>query len=557
MSVQIVINNVVSHIDGPLPIPVVQRIRETCSYSVKGAEFSAYGQEIYCPRCRKQTKEATMTDLYAQGYPTPGIRGYRFCINHGWVKPISLWDGQQCLWDGRSNSFPTGVITRVVDVLKANAIDFTIKDNRIPPVTRELPWHGKTPRYYQQNAVRALKKRSRGILHAATGTGKTLAISWLIKNLGVNTLVLTHTRSVFHQVANALREDLQIPIGQVGDGLSDWKVVTVAMPQSLTETVRVPKRKLVKGVWKTVNTKVLQVKPAVKPMLANIEACITDEVHHISADTCQLVANSCPNAYFRVGVSATPYRDDGKDVLIEAVTGRVAYKYSATQAIEDGYLARPTIHLVKFKQQRHPVYIDKAVTDKKTGAVTIKREKAKYADVYDEVITHNNRRNDLIARIAWSQYRYNKSVLVIVRHIAHGEEIYKRLEYLGKDVRYVNGEDDPAYLQKTLYELDQKKFMICIATGIFSEGVDIRRLDCVINATAGDSSVNAMQIVGRALRKVIDPETGKDLKPAVDIFDIYDTNIRWFSQHAANREMIYSTEPGYILKEEDAAEYMK
>lgn len=557
--VNIIVNNVVSRIDGKLPAYVQERIHEAVSYQVVGAEHSQYGKEIYCPKCRKLTREATTTDLYLPDYPESGIKGYRKCLVHGWVKPIQLWDGQRCLYEGRAQTFPTGVISRIVEVLKSNNIQFTITDNRIVPVTRELPWKGLTPRFYQQNAVRAIKKRTRGIIHAATGTGKTLCISWLIKQLGVNTLILTHTKSVFNQVTKSIADSLGVPVGQIGDGICDIHNFTVSMPQSLTETVTVKKPRLVKGVWKDVNVKEQRIRPALIPFLNSIEMLIVDEAHHLSASTCQLIANNCPNAYYRMGVSATPWRDDLLDILIEAVTGRTAYLYTATQAIEAGYLARPNIHLVKFNLGRQPTQGMRKVVKKvgrgKNATMTVVQEfgKLTYADLYDSCIVNNDRRNILIERIALKEYAQGKSVLIIVKMIKHGENLLERLKDLKNsdgtpDVRFVNGNDNPEYLQQTLNELDQKKFHICIATGIFSEGVDIRRLDVVINTTASDSSVNAMQTVGRALRKV----PGKEV---VDIYDISDYGARWFTSHSSNRKLIYETEPGYIITEEDSSEY--
>ena len=556
MSVELKIGNVLTVIEGEIPQTVKTLISEACSYSVLGAEHSVYGQVVYCPKCKKLTKEPTTAAMYAAGYPTPGIKGFRLCQIHGWVKPISLWDGVNYLFTPSRQSFPTGLISRVTTILKANKIAYTLKDQRIAPPTYEIPWKGYKPRKYQSLAVESILKKTRGILHAATGTGKTLCIAWLIKKTCVNTLILTHTKSVFNQVCSSIASSLGVPVGQVGDGIVDIHKFTVSMPQSLTETVRVPRKSFKNGKWVQVMKKVQQIKPKFQQLLNNTEMLVVDEAHRLSASTCQLVANSCPNAYYRVGVSATPWRDDLLDILIEAATGRVAYKYTATQAIEDGYLARPTIHMVKFKQSRQPVTTTILVEDKKSGNKVPKTVKVDYNMLYDNCVVNNYNRNVLIARIAYKCYSAGKSVLIIVRRIEHGSNIYKLLEKLGpKVVRYVNGEDDPAYLQKTLDELDKKKFMICIATGIFSEGVDIKRLDCVINATAGDSSVNAMQIVGRALRKVVD-DKGNDLKPTVDIYDIADTNIRWLAPHAVNRQLIYETEEGYIIKNEDEGEYL-
>ena len=536
------VNNVLTHISGKLPINIAQLIREACSYAIQGAEFSVYGSRIYCPQCKKQTKEPTTEEMFGVTYPTDG-NIYRKCYTHGWVIPISLWDGKNYLFDAREMTFHTGLITRVVNILKEHNVEYQIQDLRIAPFTHKIAWHGYEPRQYQKNAVKEVLKRSRGIIQAATGTGKTLVIGQLIANTCVNTLVLAHTKSVFNQIYNDLNNNLKIPIGRLGDGIVDIKKITVAMPQSLVETVDTYKRRLVKGVWKNVKTKKQQVKEKARSLLMNTEMLICDEAHHISASTVQLISNECSNAFYRVGVSATPWRDDLLDILIEAQTGRTIYKYSATEAIEAGYLARPHIHMVGFKQERQPKYITKYVLNKKTKVEELKNVKMEYADLYDKCVINNIKRNKLIEHLVRQRYAMGESVLVIVKRIQHGENLHELLKDLDKDIRYVNGEDNPEFLQQTLNDLDQKKIRVCIATGIFSEGVDIRRLNTVINTTAADSSVNAMQVVGRALRKV----PGKD---EVHIFDIADYNCRWLGEHSKNRLSIYRTEPGYHIIEE-------
>jgi hypothetical protein len=41
--------------------------------------------------------------------------------------------------------------------------------------------------------------------------------------------------------------------------------------------------------------------------------------HHLPAFTMNEIARNCANAYYRIGVSATPWRDAGDDLLIEAI----------------------------------------------------------------------------------------------------------------------------------------------------------------------------------------------------------------------------------------------
>ena len=112
---------------------------------------------------------------------------------------------------------------------------------------------------------------------------------------------------------------------------------------------------------------------------------------------------------------------------------------------------------------------------------------------------------------------------------------------LGDKVRFVNGQDDPDLLKDTLKHIDTKELLVCIATGIYNEGVDIPSLDCVIVGGAHNSSVMSLQIVGRALRKTKDKDT-------VHIYDIQDKGCKYFTDHSRNRIRIYATEPEFELK---------
>lgn len=371
----------------------------------------------------------------------------------------------------------------------------------------------------------------------------------LTAEVGVNTLILAHTAAVFNQLYETIKKDLQMPIGRIGDGHDDPRKITVAMPQSLVGSVKVPKRKLVKGVWKTVNSSVAVIKDKYKDFLVNTEALYVDECHRVACDTVQLVANSCVNAYFRIGVSATPYRADLLDILIEAATGKVNFKYTATQAIADGYLSKPNIHLVRFPQKPYPRKKLALVKDTHTGQMVEKEVPVKYADLYKDRVTNNKQRNLLIANIAYKHFKKNESVLIIVRHLEHGENLYKELNYLGPTVKWVNGENDTDELKQVLKELNDGTCKICIASGIFNEGIDVTGLNVCINTTACDSPVTAMQILGRTLRRT-------STKSVVDFYDIFDYGVRWLGEHATSRLDMYKTEPGFDIFNEEYTQYI-
>lgn len=545
--VEIHIGNVVSSIVGTLPSTVKIKIKEECAYSIQGAEFSAYGSQNYCPICKKMTANLTNQELFR--VPQDGF-SYRKCHTHGIIRPISLWDGKKYLFDNRNMNFPTGIIARVMKSLRESEIEYTIFDDRLSPITRRVPWHGPKLRYYQKEAVETLLSKTRGIVHASTGTGKSNILSAFFAETGVNTLILAHTTSVFYQLHENFTRCLKIPVGIIGDGKADIKKVTLAMPQSLLTTIKTPKRKLVKGVWKDVMVSTQIVKPELKDYLLSVEALYIDEAHRAACETVQIVANACVNAYYRVGVTATPYRADLLDILIESVTGKVGYKYTASQAIRDGFLSRPTIHFIDFKQRPYPKTITKTVVDKKTGVAQTKESKVTYGDLYKDRVVNNLQRNLLIAKIAAHHYKQGQSTLVIVRLLEHGINLFELLKNLGPDVKWVNGDANKEELDAVLADLRTGKCKLCIASGIFNEGIDVQGLNVCINTTACDSPVTAMQILGRTLRRT-------ETKTEVDFYDIADTSVRWLGQHSASRLQMYQTEPEFIISHERAEEYLQ
>lgn len=252
---------------------------------------------------------------------------------------------------------------------------------------------------------------------------------------------------------------------------------------------------------------------------------LVSNCHHLSADSLQAVYDSCPNAYYKFGCSATPFHDNDTDVLIEAVTGRVLRKYSASYLIANKWISQPTIHLLQFKQERLP----KGIT---------------YAKAYEERITNNAERNDLVRRLAERAADENNSVLISVRQINHGEIIYDLLkDKYGDKVVFLNSKVASSKISEVLKKLSKKEVLIVIATSLINEGINVPSLDTLIFASCPKSPITTIQLVGRVLRRT-------ETKTTVDVYDIQDYNCKFFGNASKERMDIYATEPEFILKEE-------
>ena len=484
MELTINVNNINSQIIGRVPPDVCALLKENLSYTVSGSSFSEYSKN-------------------------------------------GLWDGTKNLYNAKSQSFPTGLLRRATSTLCSCGYCVKFNDCRKKPKLHETNLIGVELRDYQEEAINELVSKTRGLLMAATASGKTLVIAGVLAKLGVKSLVVVPTTVLLSQTVERLSSMLGVDVGIIGDGILTIRDITVATFQSLTESQDTKKKKfdINSGRWKTVGKKQVVVRESLLKYLKSVECVISDETHHLASDSLQRVFEACENAYYRFGCSATPFSDRDEDVLIEAATGRVIKEITASYLIKHGWLSKPTIHLVSFKQKR--------------GG-----ESTTYAGLYEEKITNNPERNDLLRRIIEHRADQGDSVLVSVRYLEHGNTLYKLLvDKYGDDVVFVNSTIATKKLNDALEKLSNKEIKICIGTSLINEGVNLPSLNTLVLAGTPKSKIATMQLVGRVLRKTKDKST-------VDVYDIQDYNTKYFTSASKERLNIYCCEPEFVLKED-------
>ena len=91
-----------------------------------------------------------------------------------------------------------------------------------------------------------------------------------------------------------------------------------------------------------------------------------------------------------------------------------------------------------------------------------------------------------------------------------------------------------------LKQLDEKKILCIIATTVFGEGINVKRLETLVYAKASDSSIDTIQVVGRALRR------GQGKFKAV-IFDFIDKS-KYLMKRSKHRRELLEQEPEFVVK---------
>ncbi len=156
-----------------------------------------------------------------------------------------------------------------------------------------------TPRPYQAEAVTAWEQQQRGVVALPTGAGKTILAVLLIERTRRPTLVQVPTLDLMRQWQDILQQSFNQPIGLLGGGVKDLQPLTVA----------------------TYDSALIHL-----PQIGNrFGFLVFDECHHLPSEQYQLTAIGSL-APFRLGLSATPERSDGREAQLYELCGPLCYE---------------------------------------------------------------------------------------------------------------------------------------------------------------------------------------------------------------------------------------
>lgn len=459
------------------------------------------------------------------------IPGYKFSPKFIAKK----WDGKKHLLNRRSQAFPAGLWPRVRQVLAEHGVEYELVEAVGPEASdQEDPTQSgptQTPlRDYQAQVLGDALQAGRGIIQLATGGGKTLLAAHLIRRIARPTFFFVHTLDLLYQAAEALAAELGIEVGLLGDGQANLRPVTVATIQTVARAWdeagarRKPARKKAddEGEESAPEERELTLDDAtreqIRAAIESAEVVIFDECHHIPADTFYKVAMHTGAARWRFGLSATPWRDDQCDLMLEAALGDKISEINCSTLIRAGFLVAPVIQM------------------EKAAPLKIKMRGVRYADCYQLAIVENQERNRVIAARARSWVAEERSVLILVTQVAHG----RLLQELLPEASFVYGALESEVRRESLKKLEQKLQPIMIATTLADEGLDVPSLGAVILAGGGKSQTKAYQRIGRALR----PAAGKTEAFVLDFFD----DVHYLREHSQARLRLYQEEPLFKIE---------
>lgn len=341
-----------------------------------------------------------------------------------------------------------------------------------------------------QEALAFLQKGQSGVLQAGTGTGKTILAYLLMARLKRTTCVVVPKDDLVDQWIERGEQALglkPVEIGRIQGDTCDvqGKPIVIASLKSVFKENRYPP-------W----------------VYRYFGLLVIDEVHRIGADMMSDVMHRFYAAQ-RLGLSATPKRQDGKDLLIETHIGPI-------RVIGKKLMLKPKIIVVPALWKCPRDKFGKQIPHTPGRIVKVLQS-----------IARSGPRNSQLCRVVQAAYQKGRRTVLFADHIEHLEMLEMLLPQFGIKPTDIGRYYGPT--TKAQNDVASQKRVILATPGKMAEGTDIPQLDTLVLATPRS---NIEQIVGRILR--LHP----DKKPPI-VFDFTDDDSPILRAYAKKRRQFY------------------
>ena len=380
----------------------------------------------------------------------------------------------------------------IIEYLESNGIEFV--DNALDPIPTPYFDAEISLRDYQEKALERWLIDKRGCIVLPTGSGKTHVAMAAINELSAPTLIVVPTLALVEQWRDKLRSIFgEENVGEFSGREKELKPLTVATYDSAY-----------------VNAEKLG---------NRFMFLVFDEVHHLPAESYVQIAQMSA-APFRLGLTATFERDDGRhEILKEVVGGKVfellpdhlAGKHLASYTIKRIFVPLTEDEKEEYKKREK---IFKGYLRAK--GITLRRSedfnKIVMASGYDErayealraweearKIAFNSKNKILKLREILDRHRKDK-IIIFTRH---NELVYRISKvFLIPAITHRTGRDER---EEILEGFKTGRFRAIVSSQVLDEGIDVPDANVGVIMSGSGSAREYIQRLGRILR----PSKGK------------------------------------------------
>ena len=325
------------------------------------------------------------------------------------------------------------------------------------------------------------------IINAWVSWGKTFTGLAIAGKLGLKTLVVTHTVPVRNQWAKEVEKVYGFKPSIIGSGSFNTSgPVVIGNTQTLYRNI-----------------------PEIRHIFGTV---ILDEMHHVSSPTFSKIIDT-NYARYKIGLSGTIERKDGKHVVFRDYFGHNVFKPP-----KENFMA-PSVHILHSEVR----FMDGA--------------KIPWANRVT-ALGNNKEYRHTVALTAAAYAAKGHKVLVVSDRVHF---LKACAELAGEDAICVTGEVSHEDREKYMSEIRNGKKKILFGTqAIFSEGISLNNLSCLILGTPINNEPLLTQLIGRVIRK----EENKRDPVIVDIHLKGNT-----ARKQASNRMGHYMKQGYAIKQ--------
>jgi len=325
------------------------------------------------------------------------------------------------------------------------------------------------------------------IINAWVSWGKTFTGLAIAGKLGLKTLVVTHTVPLRNQWAKEVEKVYGFKPSIIGSGSFDTSApVVIGNTQTLYRNI-----------------------PEIRRIFGTV---ILDEMHHVSSPTFSKIIDT-NYARYKIGLSGTIERKDGKHVVFRDYFGHNVFKPP-----KENFMP-PSVHILNSEIR----FMDGA--------------RIPWANRVT-ALANNEEYRHTIALTAAAYAAKGHKVLVVSDRVHF---LKACAELAGEDAICVTGEVSHEDREKYISEIRNGKKKILFGTqAIFSEGISVNNLSCLILGTPINNEPLLTQLIGRVIRK----EENKRDPVVVDIHLKGNT-----ARKQASNRMGHYMKQGYAIKQ--------
>lgn len=374
------------------------------------------------------------------------------------------------------------------------------------------------PRDYQCEYIINAIANNRTLSLSPTSSGKSLIIYLLQQHywrtFEHRTLIIVPTISLVHQMAGDFEEyGCEDEIYRIQGGVDKHSnaPIVISTWQSL---VKMPKE------W-----------------FDQFNVVLGDEAHLFQAKSLTTIMEKLSDCKYRHGFTGTLKSSESKThrMVLEGCFGPVKRAVTTKNLMDSGTVADFNVKCVVL------LYDD---ATKKTFRDAFKKivNSAKKYPAEREFLVNHDKRNLFIRNLVWSLEGQNNLILFDLVE-KHGKILEPLLRKDGRELHFIYGatKGDERETIRHLIENDPvKRHDILASYGVFSTGVNLKKLDNVIFASGSKSEIKVLQSIGRALRKGNDADTATLYDIADDLTSGSFAN--YTMNHFRKRIEIYSTQ---------------